>query len=156
MLPCSDKCWHKTLVTVKRVLARQGHAHLVAGCGTNQAVFTALKFPNATVVWPDLSGPSSNSPRISEEILAFRIDMRRESLNEVAYDQEFDMYLHRRYSPQCGPGSAASQLATAFERSASWSDVYNRYHRTSQPLFKCDRILSVARRTFATVPIERE
>src|SRR2546426_2580694 len=30
----------------------------VAGCGTNQAVFTALKFPSATVVGSDLSAPS--------------------------------------------------------------------------------------------------
>src|SRR6185295_2848657 len=66
----------------------------VAGCGTNQAVYTALRFPRATVVGSDLSPASLEICRTTAASLGVtNLSLRQESLNEVTYQEEFDYIL---------------------------------------------------------------
>src|SRR4051794_16463832 len=56
----------------------------VAGCGTNQAVYTALRFPNATVTGSDLSTRSLEISEKNAKKLGIRnLTLRQESLNHV-------------------------------------------------------------------------
>jgi SAM-dependent methyltransferase len=111
----------------------------VAGCGTNQAVFTALKFPNATVVGSDLSAPSLElAERSAKDLGLQNLILRRESLNEVAYDQQFDYVIctgvihHNAY-----PAAPLAKLATALKPAGILElMVYNRYHRTVTTAFQ--------------------
>src|SRR6267378_4403520 len=91
----------------------------VAGCGTNQAVFTALKFPNATVVGSDLSAPSLELAERSAKNLGLQnLTLRRESLNE-------------------DPAAPLAKLATALRPTGILElMVYNRYHRTGTTAFQ--------------------
>ena len=63
----------------------------VAGCGTNQALHTALKFPNASVVGSDLSSKSLElCAKNARELGVTNLEVREESLNHVPYKQQFD------------------------------------------------------------------
>src|SRR5262245_26185969 len=63
----------------------------VAGCGVNQAVFTALKFPHATVVGSDVSTTSLNqSADTARQLGITNLELRVESINEVKYEEQFD------------------------------------------------------------------
>lgn len=63
----------------------------VAGCGTNQAVITALRFPKARVLGSDLSAESLSCSRKSAELLRIsNLNLKNESINEVSYKNEFD------------------------------------------------------------------
>ena len=63
----------------------------VAGCGTNQALHTALKFPDAFVVGSDLSSKSLElCAKNAKELGVTNLEVREESLNHVPYNQEFD------------------------------------------------------------------
>jgi len=111
----------------------------VAGCGTNQAVFTALKFPNATVVGSDLSAPSLELAERSAKNLGLQnLTLRRESLNEVAYDQEFDYVICTGViHHNADPAAPLAKLATALKRTGILElMVYNRYHRTVTTAFQ--------------------
>jgi SAM-dependent methyltransferase len=66
----------------------------VAGCGTNQGVFTGLRFPNATIVASDLSEQSLASARRSAQDLGVRnVEFRNESINGASYREEFDFII---------------------------------------------------------------
>ena len=63
----------------------------VAGCGTNQALHTALKFPNASVIGSDLSSKSLElCAKNAKELGVTNLEVREESLNHVPYYEEFD------------------------------------------------------------------
>src|SRR3990170_4062464 len=63
----------------------------VAGCGTNQAIFAALKFPNSTVVASDLSKESLEiCQKNAMQLHINNIDFRNESINESNYIDYFD------------------------------------------------------------------
>ena len=63
----------------------------VAGCGRNQALITALKFPHAEVLGSDLSAESLADCRKNAYWLKVEnLELRRESLNEVTYADRFD------------------------------------------------------------------
>jgi len=66
----------------------------VAGCGTNQAVFTALRFPGGTVLGSDLSEVSLATAAGSARMMGVsNLQLKQESLNHVGYKAEFDYVL---------------------------------------------------------------
>jgi SAM-dependent methyltransferase len=66
----------------------------VAGCGTNQAVFTALRFPEADVLGTDISTQSLAICQRSASQLAIKnLRLEEQSLNTVTYSNEFDFVI---------------------------------------------------------------
>src|SRR5437899_2422652 len=56
----------------------------VAGCGTNQALITALKFPKASVLGSDLSAESLElCRRNATQMGVTNLELKRESLNQA-------------------------------------------------------------------------
>jgi SAM-dependent methyltransferase len=63
----------------------------VAGCGTNQAVITALRFPAAEVQGTDLSEPSLDLARdTARQVGAGNLTVRQESIDESTEHDAFD------------------------------------------------------------------
>ena len=63
----------------------------VAGCGTNQAVITALKFPEATVLGSDISTKSLDiCSNTSTKLGISNLELKEESLNKITYKEKFD------------------------------------------------------------------
>ncbi|MGB8192327.1 MAG: class I SAM-dependent methyltransferase [Chitinophagaceae bacterium] len=63
----------------------------VAGCGTNQALLTALKFPEAEVTGTDISVQSlSACKKNAEQIGVKNLQLEERSLNEANYEEQFD------------------------------------------------------------------
>ena len=111
----------------------------VAGCGTNQAVFTALRFPNATVLGSDLSSASLETARSTSRMLGLtNLSLRQESLNQVNYNEEFDYVLctgviHHNADPKVPLGRLARALKPDGVLELM---VYNRFHRTMPTAFQ--------------------
>jgi len=146
----------------------------VAGCGTNQGIYTALQFPRASITASDIS-PSSieiSSQRALDFSLS-NIRFRQESLNKIDYQGEFDYILctgvvHHNANPQ----AALSRVARALKPNGILElMVYNRYHRTFTTaiqkvvrLFhqsdisesRLDEELKTARKIIATGPVAAE
>ncbi|NUT50833.1 MAG: class I SAM-dependent methyltransferase [Saccharothrix sp.] len=103
----------------------------VAGCGTNQAVLTALRFPGAHVVGSDVSAESvAASARLAEQLGVTNLDLVVESINEVTYDREFDHVIstgvdHHNADPAATLARVAAALAPDGVLELM---VYNRYH----------------------------
>jgi SAM-dependent methyltransferase len=118
----------------------------VAGCGTNQALLTALRFPRAHVVGTDLSTASLDiCQKNAAEVGVTNLELRRESINEATYEGAFDFILctgviHHTYDP----AAALARLAGALKRDGVMEIlVYNRFHRTITSAFqKAIRILT--------------
>jgi SAM-dependent methyltransferase len=105
----------------------------VAGCGTNQAVFTALRFPKASVVGSDLSPVSLDLSRKSADALGIKnLKLREENLNCTTYDQEFDYILNTGViHHNAEPVKPLANIAKALRPNGVLElMVYNRYHRT--------------------------
>jgi SAM-dependent methyltransferase len=104
----------------------------VAGCGTNQAVYTALRFPKATVLGSDLSPASLEIAAKNAASLGIRnLTLRQESLNDVDYSEEFDYILstgviHHNAQPEIPLANIARALRP---NGVLELMVYNRYHR---------------------------
>jgi SAM-dependent methyltransferase len=103
----------------------------VAGCGTNQAVLTAVSFPAAQVVGSDLSTESlAASRRLAEQLNVTNLELRNESINAAGYSNEFDYVvctgvIHHNEHPQ----QTLAQLASALKPDGLLQlMVYNRYH----------------------------
>jgi len=103
----------------------------VAGCGTNQAVFTALKFPQSEVLATDLS---SQSLKISEDsakqLGVTNLMLEEKSINKVEYEDQFDYIIctgviHHNDDPRITLG----KLSTALKPNGILElMVYNYYH----------------------------
>src|SRR5262249_21113199 len=66
----------------------------VAGCGTNQALITALNFPAARVVGSDISRPSLDlCTSAAQDLSVCNLDLHEESLNDCTYREAFDYIL---------------------------------------------------------------
>jgi SAM-dependent methyltransferase len=143
----------------------------VAGCGTNQAINTALKFPNATVVGSDISEKSLEiCARNSRDLGLSNLELRRESINNASYDGQFDHVIctgviHHNADPQI----SLSRLSAALKPGGIMEMmVYNRYHRSVTSAFqKAMRIfgenrdaidfesdLAIARKVAASLPVK--
>lgn len=118
----------------------------VAGCGTNQAVWTALRFPTAAVTGSDLSVPSLElAARSARELQLTNLELRNESINQVDYVEQFDYVIctgviHHNAQPQ----AVLKKLAGALKPTGILElMVYNRYHRIITTAFqKAIRILT--------------
>lgn len=111
----------------------------VAGCGTNQAVFTALRFPNAAVLGSDLSKTSLETAQGTANMLAVtNLSLRQESLNNVQYEEDFDYVIctgviHHNADPK----APLRRLARALKPDGVLElMVYNRFHRLMQTAFQ--------------------
>jgi len=118
----------------------------VAGCGTNQAVFTALRFPNATILGTDLSSTSlETSTSTARQLGISNVEFRRESINHVKYENDFDYIIctgviHHNADPQ----APLARLSKALKPGGVLElMIYNRYHRIETTAFqKAVRILA--------------
>ncbi|HWP42476.1 MAG TPA: class I SAM-dependent methyltransferase [Blastocatellia bacterium] len=123
----------------------------VAGCGTNQALLTALRFPKASVLGTDVSVKSlevcaSNARQIGVS----NLELKEESINDAIYRDEFDYIIctgviHHNVDPQATLARLASALKPAGVMELM---VYNRFHRSLTSAFqKAIRILGESRGT---------
>jgi SAM-dependent methyltransferase len=103
----------------------------VAGCGTNQAVFTALKFPAATIIGSDVSKQSLQlCSQAAKALNLTNLELREESLNNVSYQDEFDYVIstgviHHNADP---PATLAKLKSALKPRGIMELMVYNRFH----------------------------
>lgn len=104
----------------------------VAGCGTNQALFTALKYPDAEVLGTDLSTASlSTCRKNADQIGVVNLKLEEKSLNDIDYIEEFDYIIctgviHHNASPR----DTLDKLSGALKKDGILElMVYNYYHR---------------------------
>lgn len=122
-----------------RELPPAGGRVWVAGCGTNQALLTALRFPDVRVVGSDLSRESLEVCERNARLLGVdNLELRRESLNEVTYRDEFDYVvctgvIHHNADPAVTLRRLAAALAPVGTLELM---VYNRYHRLATTAFQ--------------------
>jgi SAM-dependent methyltransferase len=114
------------------VLPARGARVWVAGCGTNQAVITALMFPDAQVVGSDVSAGSLEvAERNARQLGVTNLELRTESIYQAAYAGEFDYVVctgvvHHTADPDRALADLAGALRPAGVMQLM---VYNRYHR---------------------------
>lgn len=111
----------------------------VAGCGANQAVFIALRFPHATVIGSDLSANSlATASQSASQLKVTNLELRQESINQVPYQEEFDYIvctgvIHHNANPE----EPLEKLTRALKPSGILElMVYNRYHRITTTAFQ--------------------
>lgn len=104
----------------------------VAGCGANQALITALKFPNAEVLGTDISKESLKvCRRNADQIGVTNLELEEKSLNGVDYREAFDYVIctgvvHHNAAPALTLG----KISAALKRDGVMEFmVYNYYHR---------------------------
>jgi SAM-dependent methyltransferase len=103
----------------------------VAGCGVNQAVITALRFPKATVLGSDLSSASLDLCAQNARALGVaNLELRQESLNQVAYREEFDYVICTGViHHNADPAVTLNRISGALKPSGILElMVYNRFH----------------------------
>jgi SAM-dependent methyltransferase len=111
----------------------------VAGCGTNQAAITALRFRKGNVVGTDLSGASLDLCKRNASALGIcNLTLERESINRAGYRNAFDHVIctgviHHNAEPAAALACLASALRP---RGILELMVYNRYHWGLQAAFQ--------------------
>ena len=118
----------------------------IAGCGTNQAIFKALRFPQARVLGSDVSAGSLEiCSESAKQLDVFNLELKQESINEISYKDQFDYIvstgvIHHNADPQ----ATLRRIAGALKPSGILElMVYNRFHWTIPAAFqKAVRILS--------------
>ncbi|MEK6278981.1 MAG: class I SAM-dependent methyltransferase [Acidobacteriota bacterium] len=123
----------------------------VAGCGTNQALHTALKFPLGTVTGSDVSTPSLDLARVNAAKLGIaNVTLKQESINQVEYREQFDYVIstgviHHNADPKV----TLEKLSQALKPGGILElMVYNRFHRILNTAFqKAVRIFGEQRET---------
>jgi SAM-dependent methyltransferase len=105
----------------------------VAGCGTNQAVFTALRFPEGDVLGTDISSQSlAICQRSASQLGIKNLRLEERSLNTVTYSNEFDFIIctgviHHNANPEI----PLARLSEALKPGGAMEImVYNYFHRT--------------------------
>jgi SAM-dependent methyltransferase len=122
-----------------RPVVPEGGSVWVAGCGTNQALITALKFPEAQVHGSDLSEQSLEVCRRNADSLGVEnLTLTRESLNEVTYRDRFDYVvctgvIHHNADPSVPLHSLSRALKPEGVLELM---VYNQYHRITTAAFQ--------------------
>lgn len=117
----------------------------VAGCGTNLAVFTALRFPKARVLGSDISTKSLEiCAGTANQLGISNLELKEESINHVPYTDTFDYIIctgviHHNADPK----ATLQKLVRALSPTGILElMVYNRYHYIAQTAFqKAIRIL---------------
>ncbi|WP_151720175.1 class I SAM-dependent methyltransferase [Gemmobacter serpentinus] len=121
----------------------------VAGCGTNQAVLTALRFPGAQVLGTDVSTRSLEVARNTADQLGLKnLTLEEASLNDPRHEACFDHVIctgviHHNADPE----RPLATLARALKPQGVMElMVYNFYHRQHTTAYqKAIRLLSGAR-----------
>lgn len=111
----------------------------VAGCGTNQALHTALKFPLGTVLGSDVSTPSLELARTNAVKLGIKnLTLREESINQVEYREQFDYVISTGVvHHNADPAATLAQLRQALKPGGILElMVYNRFHRILNTSFQ--------------------
>jgi SAM-dependent methyltransferase len=129
----------------------------VAGCGTNQAVITALKFPNAAITATDLSSSSLEMAQHSARQLGLtNITFRQQSINESNERDEFDYILCTGViHHNADPAAPLRKMRTALRRKGVCElMVYNRYHRILTTAFQ--KAVQILAQTESGTEFERE
>src|SRR6185295_11390114 len=110
-----------------------------AGCGTNQAVLTALRFPKARVVGSDVSSKSLEiCSETATQLGVKNLELKEESINQVPYREEFDYIIstgviHHNASPQ----ATLAKISAALKPDGVLElMVYNRFHWTVPAAFQ--------------------
>lgn len=104
----------------------------VAGCGTNQALFTALKFPDATVLGTDISPVSLDvCRRNAEQLQVPNLQLEEKSLNETNYAEAFDYIICTGVvHHNADPAATLQRIAGALKKEGVLElMMYNYYHR---------------------------
>jgi 2-polyprenyl-3-methyl-5-hydroxy-6-metoxy-1,4-benzoquinol methylase len=104
----------------------------VAGCGTNQAVLTALKFPDSEVLGTDLSPQSLRvCENLVEQLGITNLKLEEKSINKVSYKDRFDYIIctgviHHNADPKI----SLDKLSAAINPNGILElMVYNYYHK---------------------------
>jgi SAM-dependent methyltransferase len=103
----------------------------VAGCGTNQAVYTALRFPDSEIVGTDLSAQSLEVCRNSASQLGLEnLTLERKSINDSTYHSEFDYVICTGViHHNADPAKALERLAAALKPEGIMEImIYNYFH----------------------------
>ncbi|HTF71051.1 MAG TPA: class I SAM-dependent methyltransferase [Edaphobacter sp.] len=111
----------------------------VAGCGTNQAIYTALKFPEAKVIGSDISPLSLEVCRKNANCLKIEnLELKQESLNHVDYRDEFDYILSTGViHHNADPSRPLANIAKALRPNGILElMVYNKFHRKFHASFQ--------------------
>jgi len=104
----------------------------VAGCGTNQAVYTALRFPHGRVLGSDLSDSSLQiCSQTAAQLGITNLELRQESINDAPYKDRFDLVLSTGViHHNADPAVPLARLAAAAKPTGVLElMVYNRFHR---------------------------
>lgn len=111
----------------------------VAGCGTNQALYTALRFQRGRVQGSDVSAESLAVCRANASSLSVEnLELKRESINQVAYEGMFDYVIctgviHHNADPL----EPLHRLARALKPEGILElMVYNKFHRILTSAFQ--------------------
>jgi len=118
----------------------------VAGCGTNQAVYTGLRYPKANIVASDLSPTSiATSRNTAQKVGVKNVEFRQQSINQVTHWEEFDYLICTGViHHNADPSEPLTRLASALKPTGILElMVYNRYHRQETTAFqKAIRLLA--------------
>lgn len=104
----------------------------IAGCGTNQSVYTALKFPQAEILGTDISTVSLETcERSARQLGIDNLTLKEESINAARYEGEFDYVICTGViHHNADPGKPLERLAKALAPNGVMQMmVYNYYHR---------------------------
>lgn len=132
MLNQSLGSWNRSIVPTEPKI-------WVAGCGTNQAIFTALRFPKATILGTDLSAPSLETASQNARTLGIsNLELKEESINHASYAEEFDYIICTGViHHNADPAEPLQNLTRALKKGGVLElMVYNRYHRIITTAFQ--------------------
>jgi SAM-dependent methyltransferase len=104
----------------------------VAGCGSNQATLTALKFPKSEILATDISTPSlSLCEKNLSQLGVKNVSLAEESVNAATYREEFDYIVCTGVvHHNADPSIPLAKLAEALRPDGVLElGVYNYYHR---------------------------
>lgn len=147
-----DDPWFETVMLRQEIGDREGRtlppgARIwVAGCGTNQALLTALRFPHAAVEGTDVSLPSLERCAAGARALGVdNLELRHESIQDARDGERYDFVIstgviHHNRDPQ----ATLAVLARRMKRDGLLElMVYNRFRRTLTSSFqKAIRLLA--------------
>jgi SAM-dependent methyltransferase len=104
----------------------------VAGCGSNQATLTALKFPRAEILATDISAPSlAVCEKNLKQLNIKNVRLQEQSLNDANYAAEFDYVICTGViHHNADPAAPLRNLSAALTSDGILElGVYNYYHR---------------------------
>jgi SAM-dependent methyltransferase len=104
----------------------------IAGCGSNQATLTALKFPRAEILATDISGPSLEvCERNLSQLGVKNVKLVEQTINDADYVEEFDYIICTGViHHNADPSYPLAKLGAALKPDGILElMVYNYYHR---------------------------